>query len=541
MARDGLTLLVRAGALVALPLLPFLIPPAAAAPPGDDRAGAVSSTLAVQTALQQGRDHLLKGNAQAAVYVLEAQIEKINGSKEYLAALRDAYRTYIKELRLAKKDGEADEYLKRLRVLDPGAVLDGSMARPAAVQASAAPAAPPAGKEPAEPAKATARGKIDDDPFRSENAVRREPPGVLEQAERLFAGKDYEGAGRLFEQAHQADQKLDGAARERWAYCKFYHVVQQLNQAGPGVAQADLEREVRLALVLAPRLEEYGKDLLHKVQDRRSVAAAEPVKGGEPAAAVTVRHLDRQADGWAVAETPNFRVLHNQSRDLAERAAQIAEATRSAMTRKWFGEDGEAWAPRCDLFLHATAQDYSRATGVPANSPGHSTIRSDAGRVVARRMDLRCDDPNLLGAVLPHETTHVVLAGRFGEFPVPRWADEGVAVLSEPRDKIDRHLHNLPQHRQDNQLFPVKQLLQLNDYPDPRYIGSFYAESVSVVEFLAHEKGPQTFTAFVRDGLRGGYEAALKKHYGMQDFNELEQRWRKYAFTEAVQSGYGGR
>ena len=72
------------------------------------------------------------------------------------------------------------------------------------------------------------------------------------------------------------------------------------------------------------------------------------------------------------------------------------------MPRKWFGETGENWSVPCKLYLHATGQDYSRATGVPANSPGHSTIRSENGRVLERRMDLHCDDANLLIAVLPH-------------------------------------------------------------------------------------------------------------------------------------------
>lgn len=53
-----------------------------------------------------------------------------------------------------------------------------------------------------------------------------------------------------------------------------------------------------------------------------------------------------------------------------------------------------------------------------------------------------------------------------------------MAVLSEPRDKIERHLRILPQLRQDKQLFTTRQLMQLNDYPDPRHISSFYAERV---------------------------------------------------------------
>ena len=69
-------------------------------------------------------------------------------------------------------------------------------------------------------------------------------------------------------------------------------------------------------------------------------------------------------------------------------------------------------------------------------------------------MDLHCDDVNMLVAVLPHETTHTVVAGNFGDQPVPRWADEGMAVLTEPREKIERHLRNLPKYRDDRHCFP---------------------------------------------------------------------------------------
>src|SRR5262249_14776256 len=149
-----------------------------------------------------------------------------------------------------------------------------------------------------------------------------------------------------------------------------------------------------------------------------------------------------------------------------------------------------------------------------------------------RRIDLHCDVPTMVQAVLPHETTHTVLAGNFGKFQVPRWADEGLAVLSEPREKIDLHLRNLPRHRQERQLFDLGQLVQLDDYPDPCYIGPFYAQSVSLVEFLAKLKGPQVVTRFIRDGLHEGYEVALQRHYGFRNFADLQQRWFQYAFSD---------
>jgi hypothetical protein len=60
-------------------------------------------------------------------------------------------------------------------------------------------------------------------------------------------------------------------------------------------------------------------------------------------------------------------------------------------------------------------------------------------------------------------------------------------------------------------------------------MGPFYAQSVSLVDFLTHEKDPQTTMRFLHDGLRDGYESALQRHYGW-DFKELDSRWRRYAF-----------
>src|SRR5204862_2609529 len=123
--------------------------------------------------------------------------------------------------------------------------------------------------------------------------------------------------------------------------------------------------------------------------------------------------------------------------------------------------------------------------------------------------------------VLPHEATHVVLAGMFGPFDLPRWADEGIAVLAEPTEKIEQHRRNLLKHHQDGLLFGIKDLMRMESYPEPRRIGAFYAQSVVLVEFLTQQKGPKVFAEFVKDGLRQGYEASLQRHYSMT-FTQLE-------------------
>src|SRR5215470_189549 len=115
MAKDGLCAGLRAGAAAVF----FLVPAASAGPP-QERDG-FTATLEVQKALQLGRELVIKGNFEAAVHVLEEKITKINGSREYLAVLREAYRGRVKELRLANKDAEAEVYNRRLLILDPGA------------------------------------------------------------------------------------------------------------------------------------------------------------------------------------------------------------------------------------------------------------------------------------------------------------------------------------------------------------------------------------------------------------------------------------
>ncbi len=75
----------------------------------------------------------------------------------------------------------------------------------------------------------------------------------------------------------------------------------------------------------------------------------------------------------------------------------------------------------------------------------------------------------------------------------------------------------------------MRDLIRMRDYPEPRVIGAFYAQSVSLVEFLTRAKGAKRFAAFVRDGERDSYTASLRRHYGWS-FEELDRRWQRYAF-----------
>ncbi len=559
MARTGLAAL-----LCVTPLLVTLGISTLSADPVKEPEGAIEGYLLAQTAMLQGEMYLLQRQPARAVEVLESQLPRINVNRKYLAVLRDAYRAYINELSVKDQKALAEKYAARLRILEANGAPAQAAAQPApppaAVPNPAAPvpvpaalAATPGGgfarptpaaankvaqTPPAAPAPTLARAKAD--PFDLSNqaaapAALGDPRGkqatsFLAQAEAEFARKRFIEARKLYEEAHRHDDRATRDCRERWAYCKLAHVVDQINNTGTqSCPWPDLEREVRVAMEMAPNLSQTGKWLLGEIEGRRAPG------GDRPAAPVEVKHVGRDAQGWDVAETRSFRVLHKQARELAEKVARTAEQTRADMTRKWFGGDGEEWSPKCDVYLHPTAQEYRRFNGVAINSPGHSRIETDreTSRVVRRVIHLHCENPDgMLTAVLPHEATHVVLAGRFGTKPVPRWADEGMAVLTEPVEKVAQHRRNLARSLRQQELFGVRELMQLTDYPQPARISAFYAQSVSLVEYLCGLRGPQTFSQFLRDGVREGYEPALRRHYNLGSFADLQGRWSERVTAE---------
>ena len=157
MARKGLCLLLAAAILLAAPHR------VGAAAPDDDKEKKVLNLLAVQKALQEGRDALKRGDFQAAVTVLEARVAYIDGNKEYLDALRDAYIGYIRELQKNNRGADVSIFVRRLECCDPGALLEINsaahntvaaplMAKPVAATAPAktndVAAAPPARRRP---------------------------------------------------------------------------------------------------------------------------------------------------------------------------------------------------------------------------------------------------------------------------------------------------------------------------------------------------------------------------------------------------------
>ena len=161
-------------------------------------------------------------------------------------------------------------------------------------------------------------------------------------------------------------------------------------------------------------------------------------------------------------------------------------------------------------------------TGQPEDSPGFSTMGMNGGRIISRRVNLRADHPNLRQGG-PAARDHPRRPGRpLPDQQIPRWADEGMAVLSEPADEQQRRAADLDEPLAANRLFPVDDLMSM-DYPDGQLLGPLLRPE-RLADPVPRRAGDARPVHPVRPGLaaRTGYEAELRRVYRIDGFADLQ-------------------
>lgn len=259
-----------------------------------------------------------------------------------------------------------------------------------------------------------------------------------------------------------------------------------------------------------------------------------------PAAAessVTLRRSGCQCGQCFIAETPNFQIHCCTPAERLRKLATTCEQLKARVQTMWLVETSPSgnWQPRCEVVVHSTVGAYSRTLGPGSErTSGCSTVRLHQGRVAERRIDLRSDAEGWLSDTLPHELTHVVLADRFTERRIPAWADEGIAMLAESPDKLQRRLNELRGLVVTGRSLSVRQLLSLEHGPASAERAAFYGQSVTLAGLLLERGTPQQLLQFVEAGRKDGYEIALRDVYGITSWSTLESDWKTYAGSQRM-------
>ena len=222
----------------------------------------------------------------------------------------------------------------------------------------------------------------------------------------------------------------------------------------------------------------------------------------------------------------HFDVRSYSNGPSAKSVLQLCETVRAELQRVWQADSKcEKWEPRCEIVLHPNRQSYQNVVAGDFSSFGSSLIQLDAGKIVARRIDLLVDQDGSLSA-LPHELTHVVLADHFKGRQPPLWMDEGIAMLADTREKQLLHQRDCIEAMTTGRAIPLKDLMQLEQFSSAEQVPAFYGQSLTLVRMLSEQGKPQTVVHFTIDALDLGVERALQKHYAIQNLHELEKRWK---------------
>ncbi|QDT57330.1 hypothetical protein Pan44_53980 [Caulifigura coniformis] len=242
-----------------------------------------------------------------------------------------------------------------------------------------------------------------------------------------------------------------------------------------------------------------------------------------------VRH-----QGWAALESNRFRIHYTGPQERAVPLVTFCEETCESLRSRWIDDRRETWSCKCDIYLYPTARTFERGARAPAEMWGVADLEIGEGRVWKRRLHLRADNEDKLKPVLTHEMTHVVLAEHFCRKPIPRWADEGIAVFSEPPERQQRMLGFLKDEAAQKRLLPLKQVTSMRDGPqNERESELFYGQSGAVIEYLVshHKLSEKDVLAFV--GLCGeqGWERAITKTLPGMTASQFESRWKEWLTT----------
>ena len=133
--------------------------------------------------------------------------------------------------------------------------------------------------------------------------------------------------------------------------------------------------------------------------------------------------------------------------------------------------------------------------------------------------------------MLPHELTHVIHREYVREDThLPRWLLEGLACANEFSGK-DRRFGLAQSALATNRLIPLSRLTAFGSYPHGATVSLFYAESLTLVEFILDRFGHEGL-AQLHKKLRGTeeFDKLVKRAFEME-FDEFEREWLDYIRT----------
>lgn len=187
------------------------------------------------------------------------------------------------------------------------------------------------------------------------------------------------------------------------------------------------------------------------------------------------------------------------SQDFLDSVMEFAERYYNELTEKlgFTRFDYWTWDKRAKIYIYPDKETYVKETKQPGWSSGMAAYDRKTIWAFPR-------EAGFFDTLLPHEIGHIVFREVIGDRGVPLWLDEGVASYLEQAKRFGSEKIVL-EAMNDNTFIPFKELTKIDGYGlRLRYdVNLFYAESVSIINYLIEKFGTERFNDFckkIKDG-----------------------------------------
>jgi hypothetical protein len=249
--------------------------------------------------------------------------------------------------------------------------------------------------------------------------------------------------------------------------------------------------------------------------------------------------LPQVAVGFSTYDGGWFRITyHPTSRERIEPLIAAADDAKREL-EDWLGKPvlGKV---RIDVARTPGEMETLAPRGAPYPEYASGVAYPEIGLVLLT-LTPRFPNENLdLVQVFRHELAHVALTDAVGKYSIPRWFNEGFAVMASGETSFER-MFVLSSATISDRLLPLSQVER--SFPSDENKASIaYAEASDVVRFLVRREDRHRFRALVRElGSGRTLDMAAREAYGV-DLVTLEHEWRedvakRYTFWPVLFSG----
>lgn len=184
------------------------------------------------------------------------------------------------------------------------------------------------------------------------------------------------------------------------------------------------------------------------------------------------------------------------------------------------------WDERVKIILFPDQPSFAETTGQPTWSQGYAS--RDAYLFKSRTIVTYLQESNFYNEILPHEVSHLILRD-FTANRIPVWFEEGVAQLQEAsKSEIAARICRTLIERKKYIPLSVLMNWDVRTEEDKSKVAVFYAQSLSIVEFLLKRYGNAAFGELCGH-LKNGktFEEALRGAYtnNINTITDLENKW----------------